>query len=277
MTTYAIGDVQGCYEALRRLLDRLCYDPAHDQLWFAGDLVNRGPGSLSTLRFVKSLGPSALTVLGNHDLHLLARAHGGRAGKQDTLDEVLSAPDCDALLDWLRQQPLMHEANGWTLLHAGLPPQWTLADARRAARSLEKTLRGPKLARFLADLYGDEPRVWTPALRGCKRQRYIVNAFTRMRYCSDDGSLDFKHKSRPGQQPSGLQPWFSVADRQVPESEIIFGHWSTLGQVHWPQYRVWGLDTGAVWGGQLTALNLETRQLTQVECPEFRRPGYSGD
>lgn len=272
MSHYVIGDLQGCFEPLQRLLERLNFDPAADQLWFAGDLVNRGPESLQVLRFLRGLGTTAVSVLGNHDLHLLARASGGRAGRRDTLDALLAAPDRQELLDWLRHRPLMHEHEGWLLLHAGLPPQWNLAQARRAARQVEAILRGPDHARFLSSMYGDEPALWSPGLRGNRRHRFIVNAFTRLRYCDADGRMDLRPKGAPGSQPEGLMPWFAVPGRASRNAEILFGHWSTLGQVHWPEHRVWGLDTGAVWGGRLTALCLETRRLIQVECPEFRRP-----
>ena len=271
MTTYAIGDVQGCHTALLRLLDALHYDPTRDQLWFAGDLVNRGPQSLEMLRWVKSLGAAAVCVLGNHDLHLLARAAGGRSGRRDSLDALLSADDRDELLGWLRQRPLLHEENGWVLSHAGIAPCWTLPQARAAARAVEAALRGDDHADFLSRMYGDEPRLWSAELQGIEALRFAVNAFTRMRYCQPDGALEFRSKGAPGSQEAALQPWFALPGRVAIDAEIIFGHWSTLGQVHWPQQRVWGLDTGAVWGGQLTALALDTRKLTAVECPEHSR------
>lgn len=270
MTTYAIGDVQGCHSALLRLLDALHYEPSRDQLWFAGDLVNRGPQSLETLRFVKSLGAAAACVLGNHDLHLLARAAGGRSGRRDSLDGVLAATDRDELLDWLRQRPLLHEMDGWVLTHAGIAPCWTLPQARAAARAVEAVLRGGEHADFLAQMYGDEPRRWSAELPRIEALRFAVNAFTRMRYCQPDGALEFRDKGAPGTQGAALLPWFALPSRIAIDAEIIFGHWSTLGRVHWPQQRVWGLDTGAVWGGRLTALDLDSRKLTAVECPEYR-------
>lgn len=277
MSTYAIGDVQGCHQPLLRLLDALGFDPAADHLWFAGDLVNRGPDSLQTLRLVRSLGDRALTVLGNHDLHLLARAAGGRAGRLDTLDALLAAEDSPALLNWLRHCPLMHEANGWVLTHAGIAPCWSLAQARAAARHVEAALRADDHADFLRQMYGDEPRIHSPLLDIAGQLRFAINAFTRMRYCQTDGALEFRAKGAPGSQAATLQPWFALPDRLALDADVIFGHWSTLGQVHWPQHRVWGLDTGAVWGGRLTALNLETRELTAVECPEYQRPDAGGD
>lgn len=267
-----IGDVQGCFDALQRLLDQLRYDPASDVLAFAGDLVNRGPESLRTLRFVHGLGERTICVLGNHDLHLLARAHGGRGGRRDTLDEILEADDREILFDWLRHRPLLHEWPGWALLHAGLPPQWDLAQARTAAREVEALLRGPEAIRFLSLMYGDEPSRWDARLSGVDRARFIVNAYTRLRYCDASGRFDAKAKGAPGSQPDGLMPWFAVPGRRSRDTELVFGHWSTLGRVHWPEHRVWGLDTGAVWGGRLTALCLETRELTQVDCSQYRRP-----
>lgn len=277
MAIYAIGDVQGCHDALMRLLSALRFDAARDQLWFAGDLVNRGPQSLQTLRFVQGLGDRAICVLGNHDLHLLARAAGGRSGRRDSLDAILGAPDRDSLLHWLRQRPLLHTAPGWVLSHAGIAPDWTLAVAVALAHEVEAALQGKDYALFLAAMYGDQPTLWSPTLTGMDRLRFAVNAFTRMRYCAPDGTLEFRTKGAPGTQAAPLQPWFASAARLAIDAEMIFGHWSTLGQVHWPQHRVWGLDTGAVWGGRLTALNLETRQLTAVECPEYRRPEGSSD
>lgn len=277
MSTYAIGDIQGCYAALRRLLDRLHFDPTHDALWLAGDLVNRGPDSLETLRFAMSLGDRAVCVLGNHDLHLLARAAGGRASRLDSLDALLAAPDRDALLDWLRHRPLMHEAKGWVMTHAGIAPDWDLPTARAAARAAEQVLRGYDHPTFLAHMYGDEPRRWSPALSPSAQLRYTINAFTRMRYCTPDGGLEFRAKGTPGTQTPSLMPWFALPQRVPIDAEIIFGHWSTLGCVHWPAHRVWGLDTGAVWGGKLTALHLETRVLTSVDCPENTPPDGGGD
>jgi len=269
MSTYAIGDLQGCYDPLRRLLDRVGFDPAHDRLWFVGDLVNRGPQSLQTLRFIHGLGAAALTVLGNHDLHLLAVAHGGRKGRRDTLDDILGAADRDALLEWLRRQPLLHEDGELALLHAGLPPQWDLHLARRCAREVEDVLRGPDYAGFLRDMYGDEPSCWDDALTGARRLRFIVNCYTRMRYCDARGRIDLEAKGAPGSQPESLMPWFAHPGRRSANSTLVFGHWSTLGRVHWPEHRVYCLDTGAIWGGRLTALRLEDRTLHSVDSPQY--------
>jgi bis(5'-nucleosyl)-tetraphosphatase (symmetrical) len=269
MATYAIGDVQGCFDGLRRLLEKIRFDPAADRLWLAGDLVNRGPQSLQTLRFVRGLGECAVTVLGNHDLHLLAVAHGARPGRRDTLDAVLQAPDREALLDWLRRQPLLHapEHSQFAMLHAGLPPQWDIADARRHAHEVESRLRADDYADLLREMYGDEPRTWKDDLRGIRRLRFIINCFTRLRYCEDDGRIDLREKGRPGTQPEALLPWFAVPGRRSAERQIVCGHWSMLGRVHWPEHRVYGLDTGCVWGGRLTALRLEDASLHAVDCP----------
>ena len=266
MSTYVIGDLQGCYDELRRLLDLLHFDPAADRLWFAGDLVNRGPRSLQTLRYVAGLGASAQSVLGNHDLHLLAVAHGGRKGKRDSLDEVLVAPDRDELLDWLRRQPLLLETpdGGTAVLHAGLPPQWTMAQARTCAMEVEAMLRSDNYAELLDSMYGDEPALWAESLSGIPRLRFIINCYTRLRYCDRNGRADFRPKGAPGTQADGLLPWFAVPHRRSSTTRLIFGHWSTLGQVYWPEHKVYGLDTGAVWGGKLTALQLDNLRLHAV-------------
>ena len=271
MAIYAIGDVQGCYDTLRRLLDLLHFDPARDRLWFAGDLVNRGPQSLQTLRFVSGLGQAALSVLGNHDLHLLALANGGRKGKRDTLEQVLAAADRDQLLEWLRRQPLLQESPGkdLALLHAGLPPQWDLPLARCCAREAEAVLRGPDYAALLREMYGDQPDQWNAQLEGLPRLRFTINCFTRLRYCDARGRLDFGPKGAPGSQAAGLLPWFAVPRRRSSTTTLIFGHWSTLGQIHWPQHRVYGLDTGAIWGGKLTALRIDDGELCAVDSPQY--------
>lgn len=279
MATYAIGDVQGCCDALSRLLDSLHFDPAADQLWFAGDLVNRGPQSAATLRLIRSLGHRAVTVLGNHDLHLLAVAHGGKRGRRDTLDDILDAPDRDELLDWLRRQPLIHgSADGrWQMLHAGLPPQWTLDTAVACAREVEAALQGPDIGELLDRMYGNQPDRWDHALPRWPRLRFIINCFTRLRYCTPDGQVAADPKGAPGSQPDGLVPWFEAPGRGSAGTRIVFGHWSTLGQVHWPEARVWGLDTGCVWGGRLSALRLDDEALFSIDCAAYRTPGVEGD
>lgn len=279
MATYAIGDVQGCYSALRELLDQLRFDPARDRLWFAGDLVNRGPDSLATLRFIRGLGDAAVAVLGNHDLHLLAVAAGGKPGRRDTLDEILRAEDRDELLDWLRERPLLHHAPEFdcVMVHAGLPPQWDLTLARRCASEAETALRGRHADELLRRMYGDHPDQWDEQLRGWPRLRFIINCLTRLRYCTPEGRLESGYKGRPGGQPRGLLPWFEAPARRSAGTEILFGHWSTLGQVIWPAQKVCGLDTGCVWGGALSALCLETRVIHSLPCDAFRSPDGGGD
>lgn len=272
MSTYAVGDIQGCRDALERLLEKLRFDPAGDRLLLAGDLVNRGPDSAGTLRLLRALGDSAVAVLGNHDLHLLAVAAGGRPGRRDTLDDILEAADRDVLLGWLRGQPLLHETAGYALLHAGLPPQWTLADARAAAREIESALRGPEGDRLLLRMYGDQPDRWSADLEGLPRLRFAINCFTRLRYCDADGVIAPEPKGAPGSQRAGLLPWFAVPGRRSAGVPILFGHWSTLGRVHWPEHQVWGLDTGCIWGGRLSAFCLETGLVHDVPCDQYRRP-----
>lgn len=257
MTRFAIGDIQGCHTELMALLDKLDFDPARDQVWFTGDLVNRGPRSLETLRTIRELGPAAVTVLGNHDLHLLAVARGiSRIKHRDTFTDVLNAPDREELLDWLRHRPLLHHADGFYLIHAGLPPQWTPEEAIGLAREAEEALQSRDYTEFLWHMYGDQPTLWSPALTGWERLRFITNCLTRLRYCAPDGHVDFKQKGRPGTQPYPLVPWFEVAGRKSQAARIIFGHWSTLGFS--TRHNAYGLDTGCLWGGELTALRLDT-------------------
>lgn len=270
MSVYAIGDVQGCYRALLALLAEIRFDPALDRLWFTGDLVNRGPQSLDVLRLVRDLGERAVCVLGNHDLHLLAVASGAaKLKKHDTLDEVLSAPDRDELLQWLRLRPLLHHDDelGYTLVHAGLLPPWDLAAARRLAREVEATLQSDAHGDFFKHMYGDLPDRWNEGLRGYDRLRVCVNAFTRLRYCDRDGGMDLRFKGAPGTQPADLLPWFQVPARRSRDLQIIFGHWSTLG--HWRGDGVVCLDSGCLWGGSLTAVRLDVQplQFSRVDCP----------
>jgi len=257
MATYAIGDIQGCYDELRVLLDRLRFDPVKDRLWLVGDLVNRGPMSAQVLRFIKGLGDRAVSVLGNHDLHLLALGAGNpKHSQKSNLHEVLEAPDRDELLDWLRHRPMMHydEKKGFALVHAGLPPQWDLAQALSCARELEAALRGPKYRAFLHDMYGNKPARWSKTLSGMNRLRFITNSLTRMRYCDAKGTLDLQEKGVIGTQPPHLLPWFAHPDRRTREVRIIFGHWSNLG--YHANHNVWGLDTGCLWGMRLTAVRV---------------------
>ena len=258
MSVYAIGDVQGCYDALQHLLDRIAFNLDEDTLWFAGDLVNRGPQSLAVLRFVRELGSRAITVLGNHDLTLLAVATGFvKPKRKDTLDEILEAPDCDELLHWLRHCPIMHHdpSLNFTLVHAGLAPQWTLTEALACATELQEALRGPDYRDFLAQMFGQEPRRWDAELSGIERLRCITNHFTRMRFCSAEGELSFNEKGPPGSQSENLLPWFDVPGRNNADLNIVFGHWAALGTYH--QTGIYALDSGCVWGGQLSALSLD--------------------
>jgi len=267
MAIYAIGDVQGCFTALLALLDCLHFDRTHDQLWFTGDLVNRGPQSLEVLRFVKALGDHAVTVLGNHDLHLLTVAYGrGRLKPQDTFTDVLAAPDRDDLLTWLRHRPLLHHdaTCGMTLIHAGVPPQWTLAMAQAYAAGVEAVLRSPDYLLFLDKLGGQAPDQGVAASDKWERLRYITHCLTRLRYCDAAGRLNAEATGPPGSQPPPYLPWFAIPHRASANLTIVFGHWSSLGLYHAPG--VYGLDTGCVWGGALTALCLQTCQPVSVQC-----------
>ena len=275
MAIYAIGDVQGCYDELRRLLERIEFDPTRDRLWFAGDLVNRGPQSLEVLRYVKSLGDRAVTVLGNHDLHLLALSQGNqRHYRHGSLEAILQAPDRHDLLDWLRHRPLMyhHEKRGYCLLHAGLPPQWDIPTALRLARELETTLQGTGFHAFCHGMYGNEPSRWSEGLRGMDRLRFITNCFTRLRFCDAEGRIKLKHKGPPGSQRKGRIPWFEHPQRATSGQRIVFGHWSTLGYV--ARHNAWALDTGCLWGGALTLLRLDqSRPAPQsVPCARWQDP-----
>lgn len=265
MAIYAVGDIQGCYVEFQQLLQQLRFDPAQDKLWLVGDLVNRGPGSLEVLRLVKSLGDSAITVLGNHDLHLLAVSEGAaELHRSDTLNEVLAAPDRDELLFWLRQQRLLHAEGGYVLVHAGLLPQWNATKAASLAREVETVLRGDDYATFLKRMYGNTPHTWDDELDGYKRLRVITNAFTRLRICSLQGEMEFKFKGEVPDIPSGYVPWFEVPDRKSEDVTVIFGHWSALGLKL--AHNVIALDTGCLWGGPMSAIRLEDRRLFQVEC-----------
>ena len=274
MALYAIGDIQGCYDELQRLLDKLHFDARADQLWLVGDLVNRGPKSLEVLRFVKSLGNGAVTVLGNHDLHLLAISAGiDRVKHDDTFGPIQNAPDRDELLDWLRHRPLLHHdaARGYAMLHAGLPPQWDLAQAQRCAIEIEDMLRSKHYKEFFQHMYGNEPDVWREDLSGWARLRFIVNCFTRLRYVDAAGRITHKEKGAPHTR-SHLTPWFRAPGRKSSATKIIFGHWSTLGLVL--ENNVYALDTGCVWGGELTGLRLDLESVpVSIDCPQLSNPG----
>jgi len=276
MATYAVGDIQGCYDEFRQLLDRIGFDPVADTLWLVGDLVNRGPESLSVLRYVKALGDQAIAVLGNHDLHLLALAAGNdKHAKKSNLDDILTAPDRDEILHWLRHRPIMHvdEKKRFSMIHAGLPPQWDLAQARTCAAELEAELQGPGVADFLHAMYGNEPDLWSPDLSGDDRLRFITNCFTRLRYCDREGRLLLSEKGLPGSQPDEVLPWFKVPGRATREDRIVFGHWSVLGYV--AEHNVWGLDTGCLWGGSLTAVRIRRKKPIKVfdlDCTGYLTP-----
>ena len=260
MATYAIGDVQGCAITLDRLLERIRFKAKRDVLWFTGDLVNRGPASLDVLRRVMGLGSAAVTVLGNHDLHLLGVASGAVTSRgKDTLNEVLAAPDRRELLTWLGSRPLLHAENGWTMVHAGLPPEWSVGDAALRAGEVQDALAGPAVATFLGKLREPGPEVWDDSLTGLPRLRYIVGALTRLRTCRPDGRLCLDYKSGPKQAPKGCIPWFDIPARKSAGSPIICGHWAALG-LHLTD-DVLALDSGCVWGGSLTALRLEDRKV----------------
>ncbi|MEY2701162.1 MAG: bis(5-nucleosyl)-tetraphosphatase, symmetrical [Pseudomonadota bacterium] len=256
MAVYVIGDVQGCYRQLLQLEEALDFSPRRDHLVFAGDLVNRGPESLDTLRHIMGLGPAASTVLGNHDLHLLAVWRGLREmRRRDTLAPLLAARDADDLLEWLRHQPLFIQRTGYAVVHAGVHPAWTLQDAARLAAEAESLLQGGHVEDALRHMFANEPAVWSEDLQGWERLRMVVNVLTRMRYVTVDGRLDFHEKGAPGTQPEGLLPWLDVPGRAASGDTLIFGHWSTLGAVQ--RHGCYGIDTGCLWGGQLTALCME--------------------
>jgi bis(5'-nucleosyl)-tetraphosphatase (symmetrical) len=274
MTTYAIGDVQGCYDSLRRLLDKIQFDPNKDQLWFAGDLINRGPKSLETLRFIISLGDSAHSVLGNHECHFLASARGHKkAHRTDTFADILEAHDADQLIHWVRSLPFLHHDKtlGYTMIHAGLPAPWTLEDAKRYAKELEAAFQNDLFDPFLASMYGNKPTHWDNSLSGHARLRFIINCFTRMRFCDEQGHLEFKEKGSPADSPPHLIPWFEVPKRQTAQEKIVFGHWSTLGLNK--QNNAFCLDSGCLWGGQLSAMTLDgTERIISLDCDASLEP-----
>ena len=278
MATYAIGDIQGCYDELRQLLDKINFKSDCDTLWFTGDLVNRGPKSLETLRFVKSLGDNAITVLGNHDLHLLAIAYTTNiAGKKDTLDKILNAADREELLNWLEQRPLIHtdDASNVSMVHAGIHPDWSIKKAESLAAEVEAILQSPQHTDFYNNMYGNKPEAWSDYLEGWLRLRHITNVFTRLRFCDQNKSLALNHKCEPGAQPKELTPWFSVDDRATQNNSIIFGHWSTLILAKGIEYNnVYPLDTGCLWGGDLTAMRIDDASFSKIalHCPQQSNP-----
>jgi bis(5'-nucleosyl)-tetraphosphatase (symmetrical) len=264
MARWAIGDVQGCAAELTELIARIRFRPDRDQLWFVGDLVNRGPQSLQVLRLVRSLGESAQTVLGNHDLHLLAVAlAGARLRKHDTLDEVLDAPDRDALLEWLLQRPLAYQQPGSDelLLHAGVVPQWSASQTLGLAAEVQQALRASPQT-LLGGMYGDLPDRWSASLEGLERLRFVINVLTRLRFCTSEGRIDFSHKGKPESAKAPWLPWFKAPSRASSDVRIVFGHWSALG--FYRTDRLVALDTGCVWGGALSALDLDAASLAPV-------------
>lgn len=268
MATYVVGDIQGCYTDLRRALDTIAFEPAHDHLWCVGDLVNRGPDSLAVLRFIKALGDRAVCVLGNHDLHLLALAAGNPKHKEArSLQAILTAPDRDELLSWLRHRPLLHQDPelDFVMIHAGLPPQWDLATAAICAAEVEAVLRGPDYLAYFSKMYGNKPTRWDPSLSGMSRWRFTTNCLTRLRFCEMDGTLSLKEKGPPGSQAPGRVPWFAHPDRQSRDHRIVFGHWSTLG--YQDRHNVWAIDTGCLWGGSLTLLRIDEVEPKPVHLP----------
>ncbi|KJS06805.1 MAG: diadenosine tetraphosphatase [Gammaproteobacteria bacterium BRH_c0] len=270
MAIYAVGDLQGCLSCLEKLLDNAGFQPGRDQLWAVGDLVNRGPSSLETLRFCKNLGSSFRTVLGNHDLHLLALARGHRSPSQkDTLQDILNAPDRDDLLEWLRHHPLVISEQGFTLVHAGIPPQWSIRKALKRAAEVETVLHSEQPGQLLSTMYGNQPDIWDKELEGADRWRVITNYFTRMRFCDRNGRLELQSKMGPATAPKGFAPWFSHSNRKANEDNIVFGHWAALNGTT-RRSHLYPLDTGCVWGGRLRLLCLETKAYKHVSCKNIR-------
>lgn len=274
MALYLIGDVQGCDSALGRLLAKVGFSPSRDTLYLLGDLVNRGPESEAVLRRLMGYGAAARSLLGNHDLSLLAVAYGNRKPhRDDTIEAILRAPDRDAMLDWLRSQRMAMREHGVLMVHGGVLPQWDGAQVLRLAREVEDVVRGAALADFLPHMYGNEPAQWSDSLQGPERLRVIVNALTRLRFCTAEGAMHLKATGRPDQAPPGTLPWFDVPGRKTAGETIAFGHWSTLGYLRRPG--LISLDTGCVWGGCLSALRLSAGdpELVQVECEQAQAPG----
>jgi bis(5'-nucleosyl)-tetraphosphatase (symmetrical) len=272
MVTYAIGDVQGCQPRLLQLIKRAEAASKNPAWVFLGDLVNRGPQSLATLKYVRTHEHRAKAILGNHDLHLLAAAQGIRKlHRSDTLSEILNSPERNDLLNWLRQRPLALFENNHLFVHAGVVPQWSAEQTLDLAHEVETVLRGPDWVDFLSDMYGNLPAKWDDSLTGADRLRCIINVLTRIRFCKPDGTMEFTIKEGNDAGLPGYMPWFDVPDRKTENVTVVFGHWSTLGLMIRPN--LIGLDTGCVWGGKLSAINLENRQVIQVDCPQYQQPG----
>ena len=271
MATYAIGDIQGCYHAFQALLARIQFNTKTDQLWLVGDLINRGSGSLEVLRWCYANQTSLKVVLGNHDLHaLVVASHIVSAHKGDTLDALLQADDSGVLLDWLRHQHLAYQEDGYLMVHAGLLPQWTTGQAMRYAAEVEYALQHDDHLDFLRHMYGNLPNHWDDSLTGVNRLRVITNAMTRLRVCTLDGEMEFKFKGELQDVPAGFVPWFDVPTRATQSTQVIFGHWSALGLQQRPN--VYALDTGCLWGGKLTAMDIHTKQIVQVDSHPLDKP-----
>lgn len=271
---YLVGDVQGCCDALDRLLAEIGFSPSRDRLVVLGDLVNRGPQSLKVLQRLHHFGDAATCLLGNHDLHLLAVAHGAREPHaSDSIQDILAAPGRAAWVDWLRHRPLAVQVPGWLCVHAGVVPQWSAERTLELAAEVHQGLRGNECGQFLQAMYGNEPRQWRDHLQGLDRLRFIVNALTRLRFCTPAGELEFKTKEGATAAPAGYLPWFEITDRATRDHPIAFGHWSTLGLLSRPD--LLGIDTGCVWGGRLTAVRIDggRREVVQVQCAMARVPG----
>ncbi len=271
---YLMGDLQGCCQALERMLQTIDFSPSRDHLFVLGDLVNRGPDSLGVLRRLRGLDNAATCLLGNHDLHLLAVAHGVRKmHRSDTLAPILDAPDREEWLYWLRQQRLAVQAHGWLMVHAGVVPQWDAAQTVVLAGEVEAMLRSPEVGEFLTLMYGNEPARWDDSLQGVDRWRCVVNSLTRLRFCAADGTMEFATKEGAGGAPEGYMPWFEVPGRRTQGTPVAFGHWSTLGLVN--RDDLLALDTGCLWGGHLTAVRVDgaTREVIQIPCPQAQKPG----
>lgn len=280
MAVYAIGDLQGCFDELQQLLEKIRFSSDKDQLWFVGDLVNRGPKSLEVVRFIRDLGENAVSVLGNHDLHLLGVACGAaKANKSDTLDAILSAPDREALLDWMRFRPLTHrdDALGYFMVHAGINPLWNLEQTETLAKEVQEVLRGENSGVFFQEMYSDIPICWNNSLQGWERLRSITDYLTRLRFCSSSGKYLLSAKSRPGTQPDGYAPWYEFLPlREAGHQRILFGHWAALGGAQ--SDRVFGLDTGCLWGGCLTALQLGAEPIWHhCDCPGYSEIGVANE
>ncbi len=276
MAKYIIGDIQGCYDELQRLLERINFDPAQDMIWIAGDIINRGPKSLESLRLIKELGESANSVLGNHDLHVIASALSPKKDKslKEDIQRLFDAPDCDELLHWLRTRPLLHHdpENKFVLTHAGIYPLWSLEKAITLAKEVETILQADDCHEFLLDMYGNQPSIWSDSLKGNDRYRFIINAFTRMRYCDQEAHLLFDYKGHPNDMPKGQTPWFELPQNISNDTQVIFGHWSALGfQDH---TNIIGLDTGCLWGGGLTAIRIDhpEKPIYTIPCNAYSTP-----